>query len=164
MFVGIDNGVSATIGIINNEGAYTFRLMPTKTEQNYTKKKGNITRIDYSRLKDILYIVVDKDTYSKVLVERPMVNPKRFQATQSALRALEAVLIALEDTGLSFEYIDSKEWQKALLPKGTKGRTALKKASRDIGCRMFPQAKDLIVKHGDSDGLMIAHYCKLKYK
>ena len=42
-------------------------------------------------------------------------------------------------------YIDSKEWQKELLPSGCKGEE-LKTASRDIGCRLFPKYKDLIIK------------------
>ena len=49
-------------------------------------------------------------------IERPMVNPKRFEATVSALRALEATLIVLESLNIGKEYCDSKGWQKALLP------------------------------------------------
>lgn len=57
-----------------------------------------------------------------VLLERPMVNPGRFVATGSALRALEATVIVLEQLRLQPPYIDSNEGQKALLPAGLKRR------------------------------------------
>ena len=52
---------------------------------------------------------------------------------------------------------------KALLPKGSKG-IVLKNDSKDIGCRLFPQSSALIVKHKDADGILIAEYCRRKFK
>jgi hypothetical protein len=88
-----------------------------------------------------------------------MVNSTRFNATLSAIRALEATLIALEESQFPYEYIDSKEWQKLLLPKGLKGSDELKKASLDVGKRMFPE---LEIKK-DADGLLIAEFMRRKY-
>jgi hypothetical protein len=85
-----------------------------------------------------------------------MVNSTRFNATLSAIRALEATLIALERSQFPYEYIDSKEWQKVLLPKGLKGSDELKAASLDIGKRLFPS---LDIKK-DADGLLIAEYMR----
>jgi hypothetical protein len=87
-----------------------------------------------------------------------MVNSTRFNATLSAIRALEATLIALEQAQWPYEYIDSKEWQKELLPKGLKGSDELKNASLDIGKRLFPE---LNIKK-DADGLLIAEYLRRK--
>lgn len=155
--IGIDNGISGTIGIIE-ENSSRFISTPTISEQNYTKKKANITRIDFEEMLKIL------DPYKGVncfvLLERPMVNPQRFQSTTSALRALEATLIVLEYLRLPHAYIDSKEWQKSLLPHGVKGMDELKKASLDIGCRLFPQHETLIRHHKDADGILIAEYCR----
>lgn len=158
-YIGIDNGVSGTIGVRREERSEFFKV-PTKSEQNYTKKKGNITRINAKDLECMICGWGD----CMVLLERPMVNSKRFFATQSALRALEATLVVLESLGMAYAYIDSKEWQKELLPKGVKGTEELKKASKDIGIRLFPQHKELIEKHGDADGILIAEYCRIKYK
>ena len=55
------------------------------------------------------------------LLERPMVNPTRFQATASALRALEATLNVVELLKFSYSYCDSKEWQKHCFQKVQKG-------------------------------------------
>ena len=155
--IGIDNGVSGSIAIIDENGS-RFIETPTVSQQNYTKKKANITRIDWDALTKLLQPFQNTNCF--VLLERPMVNPQRFQATTSALRSLEATLVVIEMLGLPHAYLDSKEWQKALLPNGIKGSDELKKASFDIGCRLFPQHTDLIKKHKDADGLLIAEYCR----
>jgi hypothetical protein len=91
------------------------------------------------------------------IIERPMINPTRFKASISAARSLEATQIIFESLGIPYMFIDSREWQKAELPKGYEG-PELKKASMDIGCRLFPDKAELIKKHKDADGLLIAHY------
>jgi len=161
VFIGIDNGVSGTIGIIDETGV-VFQKTPVKSEQNYTKKKGNITRVNVKELKKFIEDTINFVNPNDVIVaiERPMVNPTRFQATTSALRALEATLNCIEELELPYIYLDSKEWQKELLPKGVTG-TDLKKASLDIGARLFPQFKDF--KHEDRDGLLMAEFLRRKY-
>ena len=156
-YVGIDNGISGSIGIIDDNGS-RFLETPTISQQNYTKKKANITRIDCEALFNLL--LPFKDTNCFLLLERPMVNPQRFLATTSALRALEATLITIERLVLPHAFLDSKEWQKVLLPQGIKGSDEQKKASFDIGCRLFPQHSDMIKRHHDADGLLIAEYCR----
>lgn len=163
-FIGCDNGTSGTIAIIgySPEGLslYYFKT-PVKTQQNYTKKKANITRVDGKILKDVFERSIPKGSQVNVLIERPLVNPKMFQATISAVRALEATLTIIETLEYSYEYIDSKEWQKELLPSGCKGPD-LKIASKQIGERKYPGRT--LKNHPDADGLLIAHYCMLKNK
>ena len=164
-YIGIDNGVSGSIGIIHDSD-YLFFKMPTKSEQNYTKAKANVTRIDVIKLDDIFqkYILNTNDSQNiVVMIERPMVNPGRFKATTSALRALEAVLVYLESRNIGINYLDSKEWQKQLLPSGLKGEE-LKKASLDIGNRMFPLYSNAFEKQKDADGMLIAEHCRRKFK
>lgn len=159
--IGVDNGVSGTIGVIDLiEGNSQFIETPTKSEQNYTKTKGNITRIDHDKLQEFLIQFKDKKTL--ILLERPMVNPSRFQATISAIRALESTLIIIEKLQFSYIYIDSKAWQKELLPIGSKG-TQLKNDSVTIGKRLFPKHSDLIIKHKDADGILIAEFGRRKH-
>lgn len=154
-YIGVDNGVTGSIGIIPPSGIdVTFHLTPTFSVQNYNKDKKNITRIDVKKLSAILQQAVSPFA----VLERPMVNPGRFNATASALRALEALLICLEHTNVPYMFIDSKEWQKVLLPKGVKGSDALKKASLDIGSRLFPQFKSKY--KGDADGILIAEWAR----
>lgn len=163
VYIGIDNGSSGSIGIIAEDGRVRFGSIPSKKEQSYTKKKQNITRVDVKNLQNLLQEFWYDQKYLTnkvfVLIERPMVNPTRFKASISAARALEAVINVVELMGLSYQYIDSKEWQKALLPEGTEGTDELKKASLQIGTRLFPQVES---KHKDRDGLLIAEYARRK--
>lgn len=164
-FVGIDNGTTGSIGVVNVDGSYSaYCSTPTKKAQNYTKEKKEVTRIDVDALEQTL------KPYSSgyVFLERPMVNPMRFVATVSAVRALEATLIVLEKLKIPFEYLDSKKWQHLLLPSGiwkvsttTNGRVVqkadsktLKKASKDVVTRMFANVEI----SGDGEGLLIAEY------
>lgn len=166
IYIGVDNGVSGTVGVIYDNGQSLFVKTPVKLEQDYTKKKGNISRIIAKDLFDFLDDVMYESRSNNIeifcFIERPMVNPQRFKATTSALRALEATLIVIELLSIPFQFIDSKEWQRELLPKGCKGSEDLKKASKDIGCRLFPKHKELIEKHKDADGLLIAEYARRK--
>lgn len=155
-YVGIDNGVTGSIGIIRPDGNSEFHKTPIFMEQNYTKKKDNISRIDTHKLKELLETCDD----AFILIERPMVNPKRLKASFSALRALEATLVTIELLEIPYLYIDSKEWQKTLLPSGVRGSVDLKKASVDIGKRLFPLHKEFIQKNKDADGILIAEYGK----
>lgn len=164
LYIGIDNGVTGTLGFIVNNHSYFIKL-PVRKEQNYTKKKGNVSRVAVVKLRDFILSIMSEHKPESMfcLVERPMVNSMRFNASLSAVRALEAVLNMLEMLEVPYRYIDSKEWQKYLLPIGIKGTDELKKASRDIGIRTFPQHKALIEKHKDADGMLIAEYCREKY-
>ena len=161
-YIGIDNGVTGSIGIINNEKIQYYPI-PTITQQSYTKKKQNITRLDVKEFKNIVHTFGFYDHNILITIERPMINPGRFVQSLSAIRCLEAVLIVIEKYEYSYQYIDSKKWQKSLLPSGLKSNE-LKKASMDIGIRLFPHLKREIEKQKDADGLLIAEYCRRKYK
>lgn len=156
-FIGIDNGVTGSIGVIYPNGTTAFIETPVIKEQSYTKEVQYIHRVKW----DDLASHISKDAI--VFIERPMVNPKAFTATTSALRALEATLIALQIVGCQYEYIDSKEWQKEFIGSNIIGHKELKQASMKIGVDLFPNHKTKIEKHGDADGLLIAEYCRRKY-
>lgn len=157
IWVGLDNGVSGTIGIVGEGIDPVFVKTPVKKEQDYTKAKKIITRLDYSKFMELFSGLNKNDVC--VVMERVMVNPQRFAATVSALRCHEAELIMIEILGCKHMFIDSKEWQKVMLPKGCSG-DELKKASLDIGNRLFPQFEGL--KHPDRDGILIAEYARRK--
>lgn len=161
IYVGIDNGISGTIGVIDETGTpLNFLLTQSKHEQSYTKTKKNIGRLQYDWFYDVMKAYASMNVPCKAIMERPMINPGRFDATISAVRCLEAMLICLEHLNIPHQYIDSKQWQRELLPAGIKGSEELKKASMDIGCRLFPQYKEVIMKHKDADGILIAEWAR----
>ncbi len=69
----------------------------------------------------------------------------------------KSTLIVLELNSIPYIYLDSKEWQHVLLPKDLK-KDDLKKASLDIGKRLFPK----LTFKGDADGILIAEYLRRK--
>ena len=160
LYIGIDNGVTGTIAAIYGDEVLLIQT-PVFSEQNYTKKKGNITRISMNKLSAWIENLLEEFDPAAMfcLIERPMVNPGRFAATISAIRALETTLNMIEYYNIPYQYIDSREWQKVLLPKGSK-KEQLKSDSKNIGIRLFPQFKEQITKHKDADGLLIAEYCR----
>ena len=160
IYIGIDNGVSGSCGIIGPKGTLFF-LTPIKSEMSFQKSKSSkINRIDFQKLYDLLKEEKESGYTICIRIERPMINPTRFQASISAARSLEATLIIFELLELSYEYCDSKQWQKVLLPAGLKGSEEQKKASMDIGIRLFPEHKELISKHKDADGILIAEWAR----
>ncbi len=161
LYIGIDNGVTGSIGFVSDDYD-KFLLTPVKKEQSYTKAKNIISRVDVVALKDVIDETLKEANVSNsevmVIMERPLINPSMFKASISASRALEATLGIVEQMNLPHMYIDSKQWQRCLLPKGTGGSAELKKASKEIGDRLFPHYKAAIDKHKDADGLLIAKW------
>lgn len=163
IYIGIDNGVSGSIGVMDDVGAGAeFHLVPVKEELNYQKDKKKITRLDFPAFVAWLEDLKRRyygDVVIRAILETPFVNPGNFVATATSLRCFESTIIALEQAGISRQYITSGDWQKKLLP-GVKGRVELKKASADVGTRMFPQFAAEIKKQKDADGLLITEYAR----
>jgi hypothetical protein len=158
-FIGIDNGVTGSIGIIILKGAVkssAFIPTPVIDCPNYTKEPSNLKRVDWKNLMENMPLG------GMVYIERPMVDPKRFTATQSALRSLEATLVVLEYLGYerdkSYWFLDSKIWQKEFLSSALIGAEEMKKGSMEVGLKLFPSNGQFIKKHGDADGLLIAEF------
>ena len=94
-YIGIDNGVSGSIGIVSEDRSVVeFFKTPVLSQQDYTKRKKNISRIDGVALaKRLGPYQVGEDITPFVYVERPMINPGRFHSTISAARALDQFLM-----------------------------------------------------------------------
>jgi hypothetical protein len=153
--IGIDNGVTGAIAVLSSDHSF-LKAMPVTKSIDYTKKVKYVSRVNHLELFGLL-----NGLQGRAYLERPMVNPGRFAATASALRAFEATLIVLEQCGISYQFIDSKEWQKALLPDGLKG-PQLKEASLLKAIQLFPHLEKEIRKQKDGDALLIAEYARLK--
>lgn len=150
-YIGIDNGSTGTIGTISVDG-YTLSKVPIFTQQDYTKKTKSISRIATNM------IFLPDNSFA--IIERPMINPMRFVQSISAARALEAMLIVLDDDKIPYQFIDSKEWQKEFFPHVKRGEKQDTKAlSLQVGKRLFPNIEG---DFKDYDGLLIAEYARRK--
>lgn len=165
LYIAIDNGTTGSIGAVKRSYS-RFVLTPTKKEQSYTKAKNIITRIDIEELSKLITSFMSESNSTSdstlVVLERPLINPTRFKASISASRALESTLCVLENMCLPYMYVDSKEWQRKELPKGTigEGSAELKKASKDIASRLYPMHSTLINKHKDGDAILMARWAE----
>lgn len=173
-FLGIDNGPSGSLGLLSGSGdAIAFIKQFTRRERDYTIADAFLTRIGVFDLTEwIIGALSSEPLY--VLLERPLKNPKLFKATESALRAHEATLIALELAQVYAERhkhqltvcdtaVDSRRWQhQYLTAPDTKG-PKLKTESARVGASRFPNVASAIEAHGDADGLFIALYAKDTY-
>ena len=126
IYCGIDNGSSGSIAILSPGVPPFWAATPTKHCRNYQKTEKHLNRVDAEALFDILYDRVYSPTQAGataiVLLERPYCNPAGFNASMLAARALEATLVVTDLLGLDYQFVDSKEWQSVMLPKGIIGR------------------------------------------
>lgn len=121
----------------------------------------HLNRVDAEELFDIMhdriYVPVHESGFTAlVLLERPYCNPAGFNASMLAARALEATLVVLDLLKLDYQFVDSKEWQTVMLPKGVIGRDELKKASFEVGKKLFPTTKF----RKDADSLLMAQWAQ----
>lgn len=174
LYIGIDNGTTGTIGWVGEGVHPTIIETPVRVEQSYTKSSKKTTRIDHESLTALFKDIIGEHDPSEVIVvmERPFTgsftkdeNGGRkgrggFVANTSAARAFEVTLVLVEQAKLPHEIVDSKQWQNVLLPTGIKGSDERKRASMDIGLRLFPDQEKIIRKHKDADGLLIAEWAR----
>ena len=156
--LGIDNGTTGTIALIGSAGSI-YDEIPTK-EMLDGKKGRVIRRIDHAKLAEIISAAFDASLRvgAHAYIERPFTGSAMMINTSVlSARSFEAALIVLEQLGIGFTVIDSKEWQKPLLGD-VKGSAELKKASKLRGLQLYPAHSAAINDHGDADGLLIAHY------
>lgn len=153
-YIGIDNGVSGTIGIIEEDDFYWLYKTPVRLVQDFHKTKRNISRLNVEEFMWILKPFINNDY--KICIERPFINKIGFTSTISSVRCHEATLVALDLMGLKYQFIDSKEWQTYFFGDLRQVKD-LKRESLEIGTKLFP---DISLKHNDRDGILIAQYIK----
>ncbi len=150
--IGIDNGSTGTIAIVDTFQCHEFFETPTIDALHYGKRGSITKRLDRKTLREIL----SNHSISRAVLERPFTG-KFINAVLPAHRLFEATVITLEDLGIGIEIIDSRQWQESILGN-VKGSAELKKASALRGAQLYPQLSQEIKKHGDADGLLIAHW------
>lgn len=172
-YLGVDNGVSGTLGVIYPNNKYYFKKTPIKNCLHWTRVEQHVNRIDYNILHEMFSKAKEKSKGNiLIILERPFANALRYKAAISAARAYEATIICIEELEIPYIIIDSKDWQKELLPSiNTKKRSIknkgkkkerkevdTKKLSLEVGNRLFPKMRE--VRHPDRDGLLIAEWAR----
>lgn len=161
VYIGLDNGCTASIGVLGLSIGPIFAKPKVKKCANYHKNGRNITRIDhsgfYAWLCGIQTCAKDEGKDLVCTAEKPYTGI----ATTAILagRAYESELVAFERLHIPVFTIAASDWQgckkhKGLLPYGKN----TKESSMELGIQLFPSLEKEIRKHGDADGLLIAHW------
>lgn len=173
LVIGMDNGSTGTIcSWIINTNQIDFKLTPSKNVLNYQKQINYIDRIDHQQIKNWIENNIKKtqNLYKReirviIIIERPMVNPQRFQASLNAVRSFQALLVILQQLDIKYITIDSKQWQHYFFGKDTMFIN-LKLESLKLGIDILNKYKsseyhemiNIIRNHGDADALLITKY------
>lgn len=170
-WIGIDNGVTGTIGFVSSMNHVEMWQTPIKTSLNYQKKGKIVQRVDHDAMRQIFRFILSRFTIDigkfsgvaeiRAIVERPFTMASASAAVLSGQRAMEATLIALEMEGIPYEFIDSKQWQKPMLGTELKGSPVLKRASLAKAKQLWPLF-DWTPFKKDADGLLIAEWAKTR--
>ena len=70
IYVGLDNGVSGSIGIVGDDIESVFVKTPVKKVQDYTKAKKEVSRLDYSKFMERSFIMDTSSIESLKLVRK----------------------------------------------------------------------------------------------
>lgn len=173
LVIGMDNGATGTIcSWIVNTNQIDFLLTPSKRQLNYQKQINYIDRIDHQVISQWIkkQIKIAQQLYKReiriiIIIERPMVNPQRFDASLNAVRAFEALLVILQQLNIKYITIDSKEWQHYFFGKDTSFLNlkleSLKQGINELNYykpKKYIQMIDIIRMHQDADALLITKY------
>lgn len=153
LYIGIDNGVSGALAGVHNGIPQFLVPVPTFSALDFTKEAKHVTRIDYPKLLSLFLAHGSRHQYVRVVMERPLRNPRMFMASLSAAASFEATRIALQQAlpkAATF-VVDSKRWQKEFLPSGLTGAAFLKKASAQRCDELYPGLRqEAGLKDGDA--------------
>jgi hypothetical protein len=154
--IGIDNGITGSLSSFKDGKLIDFRETFSRRwiKPTVTSKVSQMSRIDIIKLMEWLNENKKLDESVTAVIERPMTDQVRFNASISSHHAQEAVMIALELVGIPYMTIDSKVWQSKFLPR-ISGSISLKYESKRKGKAEFPEFSELIEKHGDADAIFI---------
>jgi len=165
-FIGIDNGVSGSVGYILSDGRYNFKKTPINMTFSHTADGQKMNRINHEKLKNMFLSIKSKSENIMCYIERPFTQRTKgkdgkmvrfYKAIISAARAMESTIVVLEQLQIPYQSIGSRKWQQEILP-GVKGSSNLKAASLETGKRLFPGIEK--IKHSDYDGILIAEWAR----
>ena len=154
-YVGIDNGVTGSIGWIAPPNAIgSIVRTPVKKVRAHTKQVAYYNRVDHISLCNLFGFIFSFSDEVIFNLEIPFTAPDRAKQSMSAFFAFEATRVCIEQESIKFpikkyelRYTTAPQWRKKLqLQKGQE---------LDFVKEKFPNVAQLNYK--DYDGLLIAY-------
>lgn len=168
-FIGIDNGVTGSIGRVSRGYDSEPVYVPTPTKRDIRGGR----KIDWYNLEEVIFNLLQPVRGGDVwfILERPFKNPGMFSTSIKAecahcntVQAIEAVTDKYGNlfSKMYITTIKPKDWQNELLGKNLTS-AQLKERSKELGISLFPELKNAITKQKDADGLLIAYHAKITH-
>ena len=187
LFLGIDNGVSGSMTIMDATGrVLLYEHVPTYKEVKWTKPKTTKTKSGKKTVKHDYITLVDIDAMQRILVkytslvsdvycflERPAISYAAAWSMQTSISAGMSwayVTYVLKKLKINRTDIDSKMWQKAFIPEATgeKNKEYMKTLKAGERNKLLKEASDMFAKSiwpgfsskelGGGDSVCIAEY------
>lgn len=188
--LGIDNGISGSLTLMDPKGnVVLFTHVPTYKEVKWTKaktkktKSGTKTTPEYMTLIDIDALQRVLATYTSSLsdvhcfLERPAISYAAAWSMKTSISAAISwayVTFVLKKLRIARTDIDSKEWQKELIPEatGAKNKEYMKTLKAGERNKLLKEASDMFAQSicpkfkpkelGDGDSICICEYGRRK--
>lgn len=188
--LGIDNGVTGSIALMNPKGKVVMLAkVPTYKEIKWTKPKvkklktktkvvrDEITLIDIDALQRMLVTYTSVVSDIHCFLERPAISYAAawsLSTSVSASMSWAYVTYVLKKLKIPRTDIDSKEWQKALIPEATglKNKEYMKTLKSGERNKLLKEASAMFAKSicpkynskesGDGDSICICEYGRRK--
>lgn len=145
-YIGIDNGVSGSIGILRD--GVPELIHAREYTRPKAKRKGSLECDPFAITK-----ILEDAKPDGVVLERPFRG--QFRNTEVSAAHFDSVVrTILETRGIPFIQVDSKKWQGPLLGIVKAGET--KHTSLSLGKRRWPALAAQIEDQGDADALFMA--------
>lgn len=155
----LDNGTSGGYAVMDLNGRLLAAAsVPVITEQDYTKMKKQITRLDVKWMLDIIENRLPDPKKALVVLERPYTF-KGYKQVVAAARCHEATLIAFDLANVpkeSITIIDSRAWQRVHFTETQLKDYNTKDLAWAFVARNFPEYAN--APEGVIDAICIAAY------
>lgn len=151
IWIGVDNGVSGSIGII---GTGLEPMLVNAREYTRKKKRGGL-EVDPTAF---LQIITEHGPVAGVILENPF-RGKHRNVEVSAAHFDSVARTMMEIHQIPFVSVASGDWQRPLLkvPPRKKGvKTDTKRISMEAGALRWPSLRAQIEDQGDADALFLA--------
>lgn len=190
--LGFDNGVSGSFTLMDPKGRVVmFEHVPTYKEDKWTKPKTKKLKTKVKETKDKITLI-DIDALQRMLIskvgvlsdvhcflERPAISYNAAWSMQTSISASMSwayVIYVLKKLNIKRTDIDSRDWQKALIPEamGENNKDYMKTLKAGDRNKLLKEASDMLAKQiwskfkskevGAGDSVCIAQYGLLKLR
>ncbi len=154
IYIGVDNGLSGGIAMLQNRKILELTTMPTIV--------GSNNRNEYD-IQEILKILEKHKKDATIIIEKAQAMPKLGTVQAFSFGKLYGIMLGLVNAlKMSYSIVHSRTWQKEMFRDISSENT--KQASVTVARQLYPEQSFLATKrskkmhHGLTDAVLIAEF------